>query len=269
MQCKISIRHIKRYLAQRGGHMWFSRPSTYRFLVVGIASLRDEMYSINTLSSISGIFATLHTLPRLKPVDFAFHIAFGPEVAAFLNAHAEIIEELKLAAYRPAKAAPFSIAELRLPLLRNLFLEWDRFGPWNNDVPHRQLWAPGGDLRMPERLEITSICIDVDHLALFCNLFKHSSGDRLRYLELPCRTTSANTFDSLSEAFPNLRTPVLPTLYLSNPSVSDPKWKIEAFAAEMGYRAYHAWTLCMISKSHLHFLMHFSPCYDLRTESCE
>lgn len=159
-------------------------------------------------------------------MDFAFHIAFRSEVAAFLNAHAESIEELKLATYRPAYAAPFSIVAFRLPFLRNLFLEWDRFGCWDNDVPYRQLWVPGGDLHMLERLEITSICVDVDHLALFCNMFKHSDGNRLRYLELPCRTTNANTFDRLSESFPNLHTLILPTLYLSNPSGSDPEWNI-------------------------------------------
>ncbi|KAL4263218.1 hypothetical protein AB1N83_007222 [Pleurotus pulmonarius] len=208
-----------------------------------LESLRLEVYSIHTPSSISGIFTSQYTFPKLKRVDFAFHIAFESTVVAFLNAHAESIEELKFASYRPAHAAPFSIAALRLPLLRSLLLEWDRFGCWNNDVPYRQLWTPGGDLHMLERLEITSTCIDVDHLGLLCNALKSSGGSRLRYLELPCRTTDASTFDRLSETLPNLRTLILPTLYLSNPGGSNPEWNIEAFAAEMETRAYPTWTL--------------------------
>ncbi len=194
-------------------------------------------------------------------MDFGFEIAFETEVAAFLNAHAESIEELKLAIYRPDYVAPFSIAALRLPLLRNLFLELVRSSHWYNDVPNRQLWTAGGDLHMLEHLEITGTCIDVDHLGLLCNALKSSGGSCLRYLELPCRTTDASTFDRLSETFPNLRTLILPTLYLSNPGGSNSEWDIvrpfpcafvffkltafvqEAFAAEMETRAYATWTL--------------------------
>ncbi|KAF4607564.1 hypothetical protein EYR38_001636 [Pleurotus pulmonarius] len=203
--------------------------------------LLQALSSMRSLTSV--LFVLHHTFPKLKRVDFAFHIAFESTVVAFLNAHAESIEELKFASYRPAHAAPFSIAALRLPLLRSLLLEWDRFGCWNNDVPYRQLWTPGGDLHMLERLEITSTCIDVDHLGLLCNALKSSGGSRLRYLELPCRTTDASTFDRLSETLPNLRTLILPTLYLSNPGGSNPEWNIEAFAAEMETRAYPTWTL--------------------------
>lgn len=145
-------------------------------------------------------------------------------MAAFLNNHGESIEELKLAFCRPVEGPPFSIAPLQLPSLRKLSVAWNLFN-WGDENPFQHLWT---DAHFPalDCLTIISPFMDVDHISIFCDMFKRSGGAGLRRLELPCRSMNAETFDHLSEAFPNLHTLILPTIFLSNRRYSCPSWNI-------------------------------------------
>ncbi len=145
-------------------------------------------------------------------------------MATFLNLHGESIEELDLSFGRPIEGPPFTVAPLQLPSLRRLSVAWNLFS-WGDANPFQQLWT---DAYFPalDSLKIISPFMDVDHIATFCDMFKRSGGAGVRRLELPCRTVNADTFDYLSEGFPNLHTLILPTIFLSNFRYSRPNWNI-------------------------------------------
>ncbi|KAF4607901.1 hypothetical protein EYR40_000237 [Pleurotus pulmonarius] len=191
------------------------------------------------------MFTRLHHFARLKRVALSVYNTIGPDAAAFLNAHGENIEELTISIYRIALGpAPVTIRTLRLPSLRKLSVAWNPFN-WGDDLdnPFQQIWADA-DLPMLDCIEISSPFMDVAHIALFCKTFKRPGGNRVRRLEVPCRTLNGESFDHLSDAFPNLHTLILPTIFLSNPDRSAPSdWDIESFDAEMAHREYPAWTL--------------------------
>lgn len=81
-------------------------------------------------------------LSRLKHVSLSVYDTIGSDVAQFLNAHGENIEELKLSVRRTSGGAPFSIATLQLPSLRRLSVAWDPFD-WGDSLnnPFQQIWA--------------------------------------------------------------------------------------------------------------------------------
>ncbi|KAF4603092.1 hypothetical protein EYR38_003497 [Pleurotus pulmonarius] len=191
------------------------------------------------------MFARLHHFARLKRVALSVYNTIGPDAAAFLNVHGENIEELTISICRIALGpAPVTIRTLRLPSLRKLSVAWNPFNWGDNlDNPFQQIWADA-DLPMLDRIEISSPFMDVAHIALFCKTFRRPGGNRVRRLEVPCRTLNGESFDHLSDAFPNLHTLTLSTIFLSNPDRSAPSdWDIESFDAEMAHREYPAWTL--------------------------
>lgn len=159
-------------------------------------------------------------LSRLKHVSLSVYDTIGSDVAQFLNAHGENIEELKLSVRRTSGGAPFSIATLHLPSLRRLSVAWDPFD-WGDSLnnPFQQIWADV-DFPMLDCIEISSFFMDVDHVASFCKTFKRPGGNLVRRLELTCRTLNAESFDHLSDAFPNLHSLILSTIFLSNSNSS-------------------------------------------------
>ncbi|KAF4590842.1 hypothetical protein EYR40_009439 [Pleurotus pulmonarius] len=204
-----------------------------------LESLRFEIFFIS--SPFHAVFTGLHICPRLKRVELSLYNAIGPEMATFLNLHGESIEELELSFGRPIYGPPFAVAPLQLPSLRRLSVAWNLFS-WGDENPFQQLWT---DAYFPalDSLKIISPFMDVDHIAIFCDMFKRSGGAGVRRLELPCRTMNADIFDHLSEGFPNLHTLILPTIFLSNFRYSCPNWNIDSFANELGCRDYPNWTL--------------------------
>ncbi|KAL4260695.1 hypothetical protein AB1N83_009066 [Pleurotus pulmonarius] len=191
-----------------------------------LESLRLEMFLVSTSSLVHRIFNGLHGLSRLRRVDLSFYNTVGCEGVNFLNAHGETIEELELSICPTAGGGTFNIAALHLPRLRKLSVEWNPFN-WGGSLntPFQHFWA-SADFPMLNCLEITSPFMEARSIAGFCNAFKRPGGNRVQRLQFPCHTLNAEVFDHLWEAFSNLHTLILPTIFLSNPNHEAPDWNI-------------------------------------------
>ncbi|KAF9492698.1 hypothetical protein BDN71DRAFT_1451185 [Pleurotus eryngii] len=119
----------------------------------------------------------------------------------------------------------FSTVTLQLPLLRSLSIAsaWN-LSEWGGDITHQQLRA---DINfILDTPQIISPAMDNEHFAFFCDVFKRSSGSRVRRLERPFTSMNAETFDHLSEAFPNLHALILSITQVSNSAISIPQWNV-------------------------------------------
>ncbi|KAG9226884.1 hypothetical protein CCMSSC00406_0003443 [Pleurotus cornucopiae] len=179
---------------------------------------------IDFSSSIHRSFPILHVFPKLRRADLAVWNTTGSEVTTFLNAHGGSLEELNLEFSHPDGGPPVGVAALQLPSLRTLSIAWN-WCKWGGPVtiPFQRLWS-GANFPMLSCLEINDPYMKMDHVAFFCDVFRGSGGNRIRRLSFHCEALNAETFDHLSEAFPNLHTLIVTVISLPKPR--DILWNI-------------------------------------------